>query len=219
MSSGVTEFLDYTGPVQKDTSITRSGVKWNNTSPVGEVAKSPVSVLLPAVPLTPLPGFANGILVQFNYTAPHPFSLLDWNSVINVSLMKQMGLFLAIRYRVGNASTRYRLCGDLPIAYGPPITFSGGGINIIPAPLYNGQLIKPQFVLECWGNITTQLSFSIAFPLVFQTSILNTPAPFPCVAVTQLAPTITGIQTSNLFLNTPVPMPMQFNPSGPWNSN
>lgn len=215
MSSGVTEFLDYNGPVPVDKTVTRSGVKWNNTTPVGQVKKTPVSIVIPAVPLTNL-GFSwNGIGVQFNYTAPQPFSLLDWNSVINQAAYSTIGLFFAIRYRVGNVATRYRLTGNLPIVAFP----NRGGVCVTPAPLYAGQLIQPQFVIEAWVNLFSRLSFIINFPIIIQTSILNTPSPFPCQAAVQLAPIINGTQTSNLFLNTPVPIPMQFNASGPWNSN
>lgn len=220
MSSGTTEFLDWTGPVEKDTTVTCSGKRWNSTSPVGDVSKSTVGIVIPIVPFTVLPQQCFGIMVQFNYTAPQPFSLVDWNSIVNQVALSTMGLFLAVRYRVGNVSVRYRLCGDLPIVFGPPITFSGGGRNIIPAPLYNGQLIKQQFCLECWQNtlIAGTNNFSIPTSMILQTSILSTPSPFITSGPTASIPSITGTQTSNLFTPFGTNFPLSFGDSA-WNSN
>ena len=210
MSSGTTEFLDWTGPVERDTTFTDSGQRWNNTNPVGQVGKSSVQLIIPAVNIFGVAGVNSFIVIQYNYTALQPFSLLDYNSVANVAAFKASSALYTIRHRVNDVVTRYTLFDQNNL---------GNGEFDVNFPIYNGQIIKPQFVIEAWVPFSIRhRGIFTANPITLNTSMLSVPSPY--VETVILGPaTLTGTPTTNLFIPFPAPLPIPFDASGPWNSN
>ena len=134
---------------------------------------------------------------------------MDYNSVVNQTALFNALAFFSIRYRVGTKAYRWALSA----------TNINGDYSRIFAPLYTGQLIKPQFVIECWSTIQfNPRPIALTVPITFNTSILTNPS--ACIDGGILIPNITTPQPfTDLGLTYPVPLPMQFDPGGAFNSN
>lgn len=215
MSSGTTEFLDYTGPVQKDVSVTNSGVRWNSKTLVDDVHKFNSQLIIPAFSFTAYPEATPGTdrpnccVGQFNYTIPQNFSFSNWLAELNV-ISTLLNCYLVFRYRVGTKAFRYTSQSETAFE-SLPIFF----------PFYTGQLIKRNCTIEIWctGSVDpVVVSNSASISLV--TSILNNPAP-------QFGETTGPVQYNPLAFARhqdigvvmPVALPIAWNPNQAWLSN
>jgi len=86
-----------------------------------------------------------GCLVQqFNFTAPNYFRLMQHN--INLTLPISLHLpLVTVKFRVGTVVTRYILRD----------TLNGSAVynnRKVQAPLYNQEVIAPNFVIEFWSQ-------------------------------------------------------------------
>lgn len=107
--------------------------------------------------LFPLDIVDSEILLQYNYSAPNNFSLPNGRIAMPVDCNYE----LCIRYRQGDQVTRYKMWAN------PNSTLQN-------VPLYNGQKILKNFVLEIWNiahsnrvtnNAIINLSTSVKFDL------------------------------------------------------
>lgn len=216
MSSGTTEFLDYVGPVPQDTSVTRSGIKWNNTTPVGAIDKSPVQFTIPAcIFQNATRAFYSYIVGQFNYQASQPFSILNYKDLAITNSLLTTFCGLCIRYRIGAQVFRYNL---IPKSLLFP--------SLVPNPpqsQYTGQKIGANFVIELWSPVFGDgAACGLINPITYNTSILALPSPYPTsfVGIPNTPSYITPSSLfTDLFLPLPINNPAQFNSLGPWNSN
>jgi len=106
---------------------------------------------------------ASEIVVQYNYTTTKNF-------ILRSLPVKPTGVNYVpcIRYRVGGVVYRYKLWGDI-------------GELMPTVPLYNGEVIKKNCVIEIW-NIESSLIVSNAAELQITTSIRSIPEDYSAVA-------------------------------------
>ena len=98
---------------------------------------------------------ASEIVTQFNYTATKNFTLRELPTPpVGVNFC------LVIRYRIGMTSYRYKL-------------WSAVG-EVLNEPLYNGQIIKKNFVLEIW-TVQNNTNVSLTSAINIKTSIRKIP--------------------------------------------
>lgn len=121
-------------------------VKWLTISPASEdvtkrkslVASSAVTKVngyfeIPAFDIIPTTWYGHSrCLLQFNYSSPRNFTIP--HKIIRPS--GTVNYIACIKYRVGRVVTRYKLWEN-----------TWGKLN---APLYTGQTIKKNFIIEIW---------------------------------------------------------------------
>ena len=151
-------------PVVQDTT---ENVKPLSLTPVQAVGTVLEQITVPSITLTPYVTNAGVITVvpliiaQLNYSVGTSFAFTNWQKF--VPLFANQICTVCVRFRVGNTVTRY-------VLFQSPLTsklFQGfgyqyPGVSGIPpvfAPLYTGQIIKPNFVLEFWQVITYNNAF------------------------------------------------------------
>ncbi len=110
---------------------------------------------------------ASEVVTQFNFTASKNFVLKNRPAVPS-----GVNYCLCIRYRVGSVVYRWKLWQEV-----------GEVLNV---PLYNGEVIKKNFVLEIWNtkNVTS-VTNAAAFNII--TSVISVPSNFRNLAATALA--------------------------------
>ena len=110
---------------------------------------------LPAFSLSGLAWAGHSELVrQYNYNASAKFVIVD-----PPSRPDSPTFLLCVRWRSGETVTRYKLWDDL-----------GQALGLIGAPVYDGQVIPKNFVLEIW-TIKDQTAPELASPLTITTTI------------------------------------------------
>lgn len=205
-----------TGPTPVDTGSALAQ-KWCNVTPVDYVRLCNYQFVLPAFNLAIIrqqPGAY--VIWQLNYSFPSSFSILNFLDVTRQlpSVSDESTEFsLAIRYRVGNVITRYKL-------------------NNIPnqrlyAPMYSGQIIKPNFSLEIYpmvgfiGGDTATINLN---PITIVSSIKFEPQPFSAVGNNTVNPVSSPLglvndQLNQLFVHLPISNPQPMNALGPFLTN
>ncbi len=109
---------------------------------------------------------ASEIATQFNFTASKNFVLRN-----RPTPPSGVNFCLCIRYRVGDVVYRWKLWQEV-----------GEVLNV---PLYNGETIKKNFVLECWTlRDATTCSLSAAIRIL--TSVVTIPTDFRSLGMTAL---------------------------------
>lgn len=123
-------------------------------APIAEWLNSFVSLPIFSYSGIPWKG-ASEIVTQFNYTATKNFTLRELPTPpVGVNFC------LVIRYRIGLVSFRYKL-------------WSAVG-EVLNEPLYNGEVIKKNFVLEIW-TVQNTTNVSLATAINIKTSIRKIP--------------------------------------------
>lgn len=132
---------------------------------------------------------ASEVVMQFNYSAAKDFVLLA-----RPTKPTGVNFGLCIRYRVGDSVTRYKLWED------DAFILSG-----VAAPLYNGERIRANFVLEIW-SFEELTKVSLATAIQMTTSVRNNITSLSARSVESFA---TGAEFTELqnINTTPVPPP------------
>ncbi len=113
---------------------------------------------------------ASEIYRQVNYSAGTPFYLTD---IPDLETGSNVGL--CIRYRVGETVTRYKLNNP-----------AGFVLNDEAAPMYAGQVILGNFVIECW-NLEDETDMILVDDLVLESSIRTVPSDLRDLSDVELA--------------------------------
>lgn len=209
------------GPAPVDTG-SKLAQKWRNTTPVDYARLCNYQFVLPAFNLAIVsqqPG--SYVIWQLNYSFPSAFSIFNFLDVIRQlpAITDGTGgqnttFSAAIRYRVGNKITRYKL-NDIPD-------------QRLFAPLYNGEIILPNFSLEIYPIIgfvggDTAANNDNAVTLI--SSIKYQPQPYPAAVgnstqspVSQAFGFLSGMN-NELFVSLPITNPQPMNALGPFLSN
>jgi len=140
---------------------------WREATPV---AKTKTYIDLPVFTYATSWLGASEITTQFNFTSSKNFVLKN-----RPSTPSGVNYCLCIRYRIGNTVYRWKL-------------WEGVG-EALQAPLYNGEIIKKNFVLEVWT--TNNVSADNAAALRILTSVVNVPTDFRSLGNTALC---TGVE-------------------------
>lgn len=209
MSSGTTEFLNYTGPVPVDKTFTATGVRWSGYTPSGIVNRFITTLIIP----TFSGGVPNGVnypyaVTQFNYQTGNPFSLLDFNSFNNIEALTNAECYMAIRWYIANTGQTFRYM--LPTKRPFP--------QIPPAQLYNGVLIGGSFVIEIY-NIPGASIYNNPAPIILSTSLTTLPSPLTDVTSAPASISPSMQVTGDLFLPLGNSLPYVFPSDGPWIGN
>lgn len=208
-----------TGPVSVDTE-SKLAQKWRNVTPVNYARLCNFQFILPPFDLgivSQQPGAY--VIWQLNYTMPSSFSIFNFRDVIrqlptSPDVAGGNTFSLCIRYRIGNHITRYKL-------------------NNIPeqrlfAPMYSGQIIKPNFSLEIYpivGTVGADTDSRNLIPITLISSIKYEPQPYPAAVgnntstpVSQAFGFLSGMN-NQLFVPLPITNPQPMNALGPFLSN
>src|ERR1700722_12230599 len=109
-------WLNTTGPVTKDVTLSSTGRRWNNTSSVVDVAKLNSYLSVPSFPISgsltlwqdSFPLGVNFAIAQFNYSVYGNFTLDNPTTQFLPFLQNYSNVFLAIfgviRFRVGSVA-------------------------------------------------------------------------------------------------------------------
>ncbi len=132
---------------------------WLTFTPATQVGYRRAYIDLPAFSYTGL-SWAGGseCVAQFNFSASQNFILLN-----RPTKPTNVNYGLCIRYRVGDTVYRYKLWTDTNFV-----------LNDDVAPLYNGQIIKKNFVLEVW-NLNGQTTASQTTAIRMISSVRSVP--------------------------------------------
>lgn len=127
---------------------------------------------------------ASEIVTQFNYTATKNFTLRELpEPPVNVNFC------LVIRYRIGLTTFRYKLWDSIG--------------EVLNEPLYNGQVIKKNFVLEIW-NTANFTEVSLAEALNVKLSIRKIPITY--ASLDEYADNELVIEASSQIVSPPTPV-------------
>lgn len=222
------EWLDYAGPASVDTTVSKTGIKWNSSQQAGVITKTNTQLIIPSFNDQNFStqnnqrlglGAFNYCTRQFNYTAIEPFTLVDVYSQPNQDffLHKWNFCYPVIRFRTGINVTRYTINSIWYSFY-----VSNGFIQPSNWPLYSGQVIPTQFVIEIWFvNQTSAPGFPVQLlqDMWLATSLLNVDA-----VVGQLPTTLTisdNLDHSRLYTSiaATIPLPFRWYAGVYWNSN
>jgi len=157
---------------------------WLTFTPATQVGYRRAYIDLPAFSYTGL-SWAGGseCVAQFNFSASQNFILLN-----RPTKPTNVNYGLCIRYRVGDTVYRYKLWTDTNFV-----------LNDDVAPLYNGQIIKKNFVLEVW-NLNGQTTASQTTAIRMISSVRSVPTDITVSSDYALA---TGTEFTNLSSATP----------------
>lgn len=190
-------------PVTQDTTINTKPLTTESVRAIGLVYRQ---VVVPDISLTPVGVFQVPYIVyQFNYSASSDFRIINFGD-LQANPQRLSNCILCVRYRVGTAVYRYQICG------------STQNLASVPSELYNGQLIKANFVVEIW-QINTPSTLGVVNALSLMTSIIRTPTGqddyLPDSTSSSVAVTLTGLQAA---IN-PEALPTTYNTNGSWLTN
>lgn len=180
------------------------------------------------VPNTIFPSKASGnskfIIGQFNYSFPEDFYITKL-PIFGDQLDQLANCDLCIRYRIGTQVYRYHFGQYIPDYMWTPSEPDF-------APQYNKQLIKKNFVIECWIKLDTGHNAEINsagdgnYPFEytplgfrFETSLKQDPE---TANQTEAIGSNSVLVTDELFEDLPYNFPdeyINFNPLGPWLDN
>ena len=157
---------------------------WLTFTPAAQVGYRRAYIDLPAFSYTGL-SWAGGseCVAQFNFSASQNFILLN-----RPTKPTNVNYGLCIRYRVGDTVYRYKLWTDTNFVLNDDVT-----------PLYNGQIIKKNFVLEVW-NLNGQTTASQTTAIRMISSVRSVPTDITVSSDYALA---TGAEFTNLGTSTP----------------
>ncbi len=141
---------------------------------------------------------ASEVVTQFNFTASKNFVLKN-----RPTPPSGVNYCLCIRYRVGSVVYRWKLWQDV-----------GEVLNV---PLYNGEVIKKNFVLEVW-NVLNSTTVSNAAALNIITSVISVPTNFRNLAATALA-TGTEVPYTDVAISGSTEVETNFSPSYRWRAD
>lgn len=156
------------------------------------------------------PNVRGGMVGQVNYSLTEDFYLTDFIPGFVLSDLLN-AVILTIRYRVDTTVYRYRINYLSDTASQTLINSSTG----VQAPFYTNELIKKEFVLECWG-ITPNATFDIG-PVDFITSRAVNPSNADELSSSYDAGTF--YDREDLGITFPEPIPTTYPDIAPWNSN
>lgn len=175
-----------------------------------------VSEIIQIVPL---------IVNQINYTASSALVLTDFKQY--ASNFEFSCVAVCVRFRVGGVVTRYRLLEPSAIKsfqFVQQIDVLWPGALPVFAPLYEGQVIQPNFVIEFWQVVSmpteyfaAQLVSTTTPEMSFSTGIIHIPTDENDVGTTTTPAAIVNLVDLQSALPETVPTAVDAN--GPWLTN
>ncbi len=179
--------------------------RWDSITPVVDISRSQQGYIqLPVFAVTGLTWAGSSYIgVQFDFTLPANFSIPRLP-------VKPVGVnfILCIKWRVGTTVYRYKLWDH--------------NDGLLYVPLYSGQRIGKNCVLECW-TISSSTTISLTTPLTIYTSLLHAyvtrhiscPTP-PSLEDATYDTACAGV---SLFTPFPLPLPLPFSSCLYWLDN
>jgi len=193
-------------------------LKYTKRTKSRKVDKIPLVFYVPNTISSLIGVVSNGryIVFQYGYSFAQNFYIAKKPLFIQF-LDELKNCDLCIRYRIDDTAYRYQLNAFNTGQSGLPL-------NLNFAPLYTNQLIKKNFVIECWVQFDTpgvfdtveinNLESSLGFR--FETSLRQEPSTSDQLEVIGSASTF--IQ-DELYVTLPEDIPTDYNPLGPWLNN
>ena len=190
-------------PVEKDTTHNTKPLHLEPARAIGLVGKQ---ITVPAITLADAGNFqVPYITYQYNYTMPNDFRVINFVS-LRLQTFNLHFCTVCIRYRVGTTVYRYILLS------------TESSLGRVPAPLYNGQLIKANFVIEVW-QLLEDVPYGIVNALTLMTSLIRIPTGqddyLPDNFSNTEIVTLPQLQASIL----PEALPTTYDESGSWLTN
>lgn len=185
--------------------------KYDAIVPTRPIKKLFYSFVLPQSEM-PSGAVAKCLARQFNYSMPFDFYITEFTPQFSPEGLVVLPI-VCIRYRIGTQVFRYRLHYNDKIR--PTLDSGLDKIPYVNAPVYNGELIKKNFVIELWSVLTF---YTQAGPTLFQTSVARLPSDAneiePITGATGV-----GYARSELVVALPEAIPTIYPSYGPWLDN